>query len=158
MLPKVKEAFLMEKQYQEECGLESRAVVDGYRDFIFINRFGNVQHQGTLNKALSRIVRDCNFEILDKPHKKDTVILPKHKKDTVILPKFSNHSLRHTFTTRMCEAGVNLKVMQEILGHADAETTMDIYAEATKELKKSELDSFAEFFRRVKELYPDGKN
>ena len=148
MLPKVKEAFLMEKQYQEECGLESRAVVDGYRDFIFINRFGNVQHQGTLNKALSRIVRDCNFEILDKPH----------KKDTVILPKFSNHSLRHTFTTRMCEAGVNLKVMQEILGHADAETTMDIYAEATKELKKSELDSFAEFFRRVKELYPDGKN
>ena len=148
MLPKVKEAFLMEKQYQEECGLESRAVVDGYRDFIFINRFGNVQHQGTLNKALSRIVRDCNFEILDKPH----------KKDTVILPKFSNHSLRHTFTTRMCEAGVNLKVMQEILGHADAETTMDIYAEATKELKKSELDSFAEFFRRVKELYPDGRN
>ena len=147
MLPKVKEAFLMEKQYQEECGLESRAVVDGYRDFIFINRFGNVQHQGTLNKALSRIVRDCNFEILDKPH----------KKDTVILPKFSNHSLRHTFTTRMCEAGVNLKVMQEILGHADAETTMDIYAEATKELKKSELDSFAEFFGRVKELYPDGK-
>lgn len=147
MLPKVKEAFMMEKQYQEECGLESRAVVDGYRDFIFINRFGNVQHQGTLNKALSRIVRDCNFEILDKPH----------KKDTVILPKFSNHSLRHTFTTRMCEAGVNLKVMQEILGHADAETTMDIYAEATKELKRSELDSFAEFFRRVKELYPDGK-
>ena len=148
MLPKVKEAFLMEKQYQEECGLESRAVVDGYRDFIFINRFGNVQHQGTLNKALTRIVRDCNFEILDKPH----------KKDAVILPKFSNHSLRHTFTTRMCEAGVNLKVMQEILGHADAETTMDIYAEATKELKKSELNSFAEFFGRVKELYPDGKN
>ena len=147
MLPKVKEAFLMEKQYQEECGLESRAVIDGYRDFIFINRFGNVQHQGTLNKALSRIVRDCNFELLDKPH----------KKDTVILPKFSNHSLRHTFTTRMCEAGVNLKVMQEILGHADAETTMDIYAEATKELKRSELDSFAEFFGRVKELYPDGK-
>jgi len=148
MLPKVKEAFMMEKQYQEECGLESRAVVDGYRDFIFVNRFGNVQHQGTLNKALTRIVRDCNFEILDKPH----------KKDTVILPKFSNHSLRHTFTTRMCEAGVNLKVMQEILGHADAETTMDIYAEATKELKKSELDSFAEFFRRVNELYPDGMN
>ena len=48
--------------------------------------------------------------------------------------------------------------MQEILGHADAETTMDIYTEATKELKKSELDSFAELFRRVKELYPDGKN
>ena len=48
----------------------------------------------------------------------------------------------------MCEAGVNIKAMQEILGHADAETTMDIYAEATKELKKSELINFEEFFAR----------
>ena len=138
MLPKVKEAFLMEKEYQRECGVKRESVVDGYRDFIFVNRFGNVQHQGTLNKALRRIIRDCNFEILDK----------NKQNDVIILPKFSNHSLRHTFTTRMCEAGVNIKAMQEILGHADAETTMDIYAEATKELKKSELINFEEFFAR----------
>ena len=138
MLPKVKEAFLVEKEYQRECGVKSESVVDGYRDFIFVNRFGNVQHQGTLNKALRRIIRDCNFEILDK----------NKQNDVIILPKFSNHSLRHTFTTRMCEAGVNIKAMQEILGHADAETTMDIYAEATKELKKSELINFEEFFAR----------
>ena len=138
MLPKVKEAFLIEKEYQRECGVKSESVVDGYRDFIFVNRFGNVQHQGTLNKALRRIIRDCNFEILDK----------NKQNDVIILPKFSNHSLRHTFTTRMCEAGVNIKAMQEILGHADAETTMDIYAEATKELKKSELINFEEFFAR----------
>ena len=138
MLPKVKEAFLMEKEYQRECGVKSESVVDGYRAFIFVNRFGNVQHQGTLNKALRRIIRDCNFEILDK----------NKQNDVIILPKFSNHSLRHTFTTRMCEAGVNIKAMQEILGHADAETTMDIYAEATKELKKSELINFEEFFAR----------
>ncbi len=68
MLPIVKEAFLMEKKYQEECGIKSEAVVDGYRDFIFVKRFGNVQHQGTLNKALRRIIRDCNFEVLDKDH------------------------------------------------------------------------------------------
>ena len=138
MLPKVKEAFLMEKEYQRECGVKSESVVDGYRDFIFVNRFGNVQHQGTLNKALRRIIRDCNFEILDK----------NKQNDVIILPKFSNHSLRHTFTTRMCEAGVNIKAMQESLGHADAETTMDLYAEATKELKKSELINFEEFFAR----------
>ena len=138
MLPKVKEAFLMEQEYQRECGVKSESVVDGYQDFIFVNRFGNVQHQGTLNKALRRIIRDCNFEILDKSN----------QEDAIILPKFSNHSLRHTFTTRMCEAGVNIKAMQEILGHADAETTMDIYAEATKELKKSELINFEEFFAR----------
>lgn len=142
MLPKVKDAFLMEKEYQEECGLRSKAVVDGYRDFIFVNRFGNVQHQGTLNKVLRRIIRDCNYDVLDRDH----------SEDVTILPKFSNHSLRHTFTTRMCEAGVNIKAMQSILGHADAETTLDIYAEATKDLKKAELISFEKFFNNQKAI------
>ena len=142
MLPKVKEAFLMEKELQEEFGIKCTAVVDGYRDFIFVNRFGNVQHQGTLNKALRRIIRDCNYEVLDH----------NSRDDVVILPKFSNHSLRHTFTTRMCEAGVNIKAMQEILGHADAETTMDIYAEATKDLKKAELINFEDYFNQQKRL------
>lgn len=140
MLPKVKEAFLMEKDMQKELGIKSESVVDGYRDFIFVNRFGNVQHQGTLNKAIRRIIRDCNYEVLD--HNKND--------DAVILPKFSNHSLRHTFTTRMCEAGVNIKAMQDILGHADVETTLDIYAEATKDLKKAEMINFEDYFVQQK--------
>lgn len=139
MLPKVKEAFLLEKQYQEECGIKCNVTVDGYTDFIFVNRFGGVQHQGTLNKALRRIIRDCNYEVLDSG-----------KKNMVTLPRFSNHILRHTFTTRMCEAGVNIKAMQDILGHADAETTMDIYADATKELKKAELIDFEDYFNKQK--------
>ena len=70
--------------------------------------------------------------------------------NTVTLPRFSNHTLRHTFTTRMCEAGVNVKAMQDILGHADAETTMDIYAEATKDLKRAELIDFEQYFNAQK--------
>ena len=140
MLPKVKEAFLQEKQLQEDFGIKCNAVVDGYTDFIFVNRFGGVQHQGTLNKALRRIIRDCNYEVLDNH---------KGSKEPVLLPKFSNHSLRHTFTTRMCEAGVNIKAMQDILGHADAETTMDIYAEATHDLKRAEMISFADYFNNA---------
>ena len=140
MLPKVKEAFILEKQYQDECGIKCNVTVDGYTDFIFINRFGGVQHQGTLNKALRRIIRDCNYEVLDN----------NQGKNVVTLPRFSNHSLRHTFTTRMCEAGVNIKAMQDILGHADAETTMQIYAEATRDLKRSELLNFEDYFNAQK--------
>ena len=51
----------------------------------------------------------------------------------------------------MCEAGVNIKAMQDILGHADAETTLQIYADATKELKKSELINFEDYFNALKE-------
>ena len=59
MLPKVKEAFLLERKFQEELEIKSEATIDGYHDFIFVNRFGNVQHQGTLNKELRRIIRAC---------------------------------------------------------------------------------------------------
>ena len=138
MLPKVRKAFLLERQYQEELGIECRAVVDGYSDFIFVNRFGSVQHFGTLNKALIRIIRDCNQSALAQS---------KRKQDTVLLPKFSNHTLRHTFTTRMCEAGVNIKAMQEILGHADSQTTLDIYTDATKELKQREMIRLEDYFQ-----------
>ena len=83
-----------------------------YLDFIFINRFGQAQHQATLNKAIRRIIRDCNDEQFEKSEEPE-----------VLLPHFSCHSLRHTFTTRMCEAGVNIKVIQDALGHTDISTT-----------------------------------
>lgn len=139
MLDEVREAFLMEKRYQKMNGLVCKAVVDGYTDFIFINRFGNVQHQGTLNKALHRIIRDCN-----------DLQFSKNEKNPVLLPKFSCHSLRHTFTTRLVEAGVNLKVIQDALGHKDFSTTMDIYTDVTKELKQREFGNLQEKMNQKK--------
>lgn len=41
----------------------------------------------------------------------------------------------------------NLKVIQEIMGHADIETTMNIYAEATTEKK---VESFANLEGKIK--------
>lgn len=140
MLPQVKEAFLQEKRNQEEFGIKCTVTIDGYTDFIFINRYGGTQHQGTLNKALRRIIRDCNYALLDA-NGGDSAGL-------VLLPKFSNHSLRHTFTTRMCEAGLKVKAMQDILGHSDSRTTMDIYAEATPDLKREEMQRLGEYFSR----------
>lgn len=137
MMDFVKEAFLKEKEYQEAMGVECKATVDGYTDFIFVNRLGNVQHQGTLNKAIRRIIRDCNDEVLMKG-----------EDAPVLLPHFSCHTLRHTFTTRMCEAGVNVKVIQDTLGHADIATTLNIYADVTKELKQTEFIGLDEFFKK----------
>ena len=139
MLTGVKEAFLQEKEYQKLAEISCKANIDGYTNFIFINRFGNVQHQGTLNKALRRIVRDCNQQMQERAKK---------GKDLVFVPRFSCHILRHTFTTRLCEAGVNMKVIQEVLGHSDISTTMNIYADATEELKKREFGKLEQAFEK----------
>ena len=73
-------------------------------------------------------------------------------KNPVLLPRFSCHSLRHTFTTRLFENGVNIKVIQEILGHADFDTTMNIYTHITQDMKKSEFDNLAEKLQKRKGL------
>jgi len=139
MLAEVKEAFLREKEYQEYNNLKCNVSVDGYTDFIFINRFGNVQHQGTLNKALRRIIRDCNDEQLSKG-----------KRNPVLLPKFSCHSLRHTFVTRLVESNTNIKVIQQLCGHARSDVTLDIYTTVTKELKNREFGDFESKLKKQK--------
>lgn len=136
MLEFVKQAFIEERKYQMANGIRCSVKIDGYTDFIFVNRFGAAQHQGTLNKALRRIIRDCNDEVLER-----------NEENPVLLPRFSCHSLRHTFTTRMCEAGVNIKVIQDALGHSDISTTLNIYADVTKELKKKEFEGLEAVFK-----------
>ena len=122
-----------EKELQEMLETKCTVTIDGYTDFIFINRFGGTQHQGTLNKALRRIIRDCNEKQLEK-----------EEKEPVLLPSFSCHSLRHTFTTRMVESGVNVKVVQEVLGHKNVSITLDIYTDVTKELARREFEGLEE--------------
>lgn len=79
----------------------------------------------------------------------------KNKNPEVLLPNFSCHSLRHTFTTRLCEAGVNVKVIQDVLGHTDITTTLNIYADATRDLKKKEFENLDSFFDNNEESKED---
>ena len=85
-----------------------------------------------INKALDRIIK------ADNPQ--ETEQAKAERREPEFLPHFSCHHLRHTFCTRFCENETNLKIIREIMGHADITTTMDIYNEATKDKKK---ESFA---------------
>lgn len=138
LLPEVKNALLEERRYQKEVGLSCKAKIDGYTDFIFLNRYGMVHNPQTINRTIKRISKDYNEWELNEADKES--------REPVLLPPFSCHNLRHTFATRYCENETNLKVIQEILGHKDIATTMDVYAEATKEAK---VKSFAELEGKI---------
>ena len=138
MLNAVRKALLEERLRQMKEGF-NQTVIDGYYGFIFSNRYGDALSAHCINRAIERISRDYN--------KEELASAKKERRMPELLPHFSAHSLRHTFCTRFCENETNLKVIQEIMGHADITTTMNIYNEATKEKKK---ESFANLEGKVK--------
>ena len=145
MTQNMKKAFLQEKKFQKFNDIRCKVEIDGYTDFIFVNMVGNVQHHTAINKVLKRIIKACNVWVQKQIDGGEI-----DEVEAVFLPDFSCHSLRHTCATRLCEAGTNIKVIQDMLGHADIETTMNIYVEATKDLKRIEVDRYAEYLEKMK--------
>ena len=56
------------------------------------------------------------------------------------------HALRHTYATRLFEAGIPPKTVQHLMGHADIETTMNIYTHVMKEQKLEAIDKINSIF------------
>ena len=132
MVDEVFDAFIMEYQIQQCIGF-CEEEIDGYSGFIFSTAQGKLYRPGSVNDAIHRCTNKYNR--LEKAAAK------KEKRDPILLPSFSAHNLRHTFCTRLCENESNLKVIQDIMGHADIKTTMDIYAECTHEKKKEAVSN-----------------
>lgn len=63
--------------------------------------------------------------------------------------KLTPHSLRHTHTSLLAEAGVGLTEIMERLGHKDDDTTRHVYMHVTKTMKKEASQKFAELMRSL---------
>lgn len=58
------------------------------------------------------------------------------------------HSLRHTFATRSREAGVDIKVLSEILGHSSYHITQEIYVHISNDFKKDSINSLIHYLNQ----------
>ena len=56
------------------------------------------------------------------------------------------HALRHTYATRLFEAGIPPKTVQHLMGHSDIETTMNIYTHVMKEQKLEAMEKINNIF------------
>ena len=83
-------------------------MIDGRTGFLFLDKDGKPKVAGHLEHAMKRMVQKYN----------DT-----HIEQLAVTP----HVLRHTFCTRMAQAGMPIKELQYIMGHADVGTTLGIY-------------------------------
>ncbi len=96
---------------------------------------GNPHNPAAVNRAIKRIV--------DAHNAQEEIKAKKQKREPVILPRFSCHIFRHTFASRFCENETNVKVIQQVMGHADVSTTMNIYAEVNDSTTRESLEKLA---------------
>ena len=127
----VRDALRQEFASQEHTGF-CKDTVDGYTGFIWQTRSGNVLSPHCVNRAIAKVVDDYN--------KVERMAAIREQRSPLILPHFSAHQFRHTFCTRLCERETDLKLIQEIMGHSNITTTMDIYNESNTKRKKASFE------------------
>lgn len=61
------------------------------------------------------------------------------------LRRISIHGFRHTHATLLLEAGLNIKDVQERLGHKNVQVTLNIYSHVTQQKKQKTAEKFANY-------------
>ena len=92
---------------------QKQMMVDGCTGFLLLDKNGNPKLA------------------LHLEHHMQWTMKKYRKTRTEPLPTVTPHVLRHTFCTNMANAGMDLKSLQYLMGHADAGVTLNVYTHAS---------------------------
>lgn len=92
-------------------------------DYLFLTCYGNTFDTASVRRILVGLEEKAGVE-----------------------PFVSLHGLRHTFATRWIEAGLDVKSLSEILGHADASMTLNVYTHSLADQKRASMDKLSGLF------------
>ena len=96
--------------------------VDGYSGFVIRNQKGGLCYGRLLENTMRRALGDYRIEHPDEPEF-----------------NVSPHIFRHTFCTNMVNAGMDIKSVQYLMGHAGAGVTLNIYSHGTYETAEKKM-------------------
>ena len=68
------------------------------------------------------------------------------------LPRIRFHDLRHSAATLLLSMGVDMKVIQEILGHSSYLMTANIYSHVLPSMQKEAMDTLDGLFKVQEEV------
>ena len=115
-----KKALIRQKEFDLILGRRGKEQkVDGEKGLVFLTRNGTPMNNRNFGKTLDGIVKAYN--------KMEIARSEKEHRESELLPHISPHILRHTFCTRCAESGMDVKVLQTIMGHSNITVTMEVY-------------------------------
>lgn len=115
-------------------GMLENFMVDSYSGFVFLTKRFQLWSAAQLDIILHRIVYDYNSIEAANAIKED--------REPELLPNITAHILRHTACTRMAEAGMDQRTMQEIMGHSNLAITMKVYNHVDDKRMRDEIEKF----------------
>ena len=105
-------------------------VVDGYTNFLMINR-SNLPQTGI---GFAQIMRN---------------LIAHYRLETGNdIPNVTPHVLRHTFCTNLVNAGIDVKTVQYLMGHANVKITLDIYAHSEYSRAEDAMKIFSDIIQQ----------
>lgn len=110
---------------------------------LFIQDDGKLMGYSTPYQYFKKLIKRHNERIQKLEH------LSEKEKKEQLLPIIPLHGLRHSCATLLNYLSVDIITISEILGHAQASTTMDVYAHAFGELNRVASNKLGEW-RRAK--------
>lgn len=96
-------------------------MIDGYTGFLYFDKDGSVMHALHWEHYFKHIVEKYNSIYVEK------------------MPKITPHICRHTYCSHMATAGMNPKMLQYLMGHADISVTLNTYTHVSLEDVQEEL-------------------
>lgn len=90
------------------------------KDHVFVTQRGNPHNDNSLRRLWTGFERELNIHLGAKLYR-NKIVSPKVADD------LTPYCLRHTFCTDLQKAGVPINVAKELMGHADIQTTANIY-------------------------------
>ncbi|MBU1657520.1 tyrosine-type recombinase/integrase [bacterium] len=92
---------------------------------------------------MNNVSKDPRSEIVRRHHIHPTTLgrnIKVASQKSNINKRVTSHIFRHSYATHLLQAGIDLRSIQELLGHKSVETTM-IYTHVVSEMNKSRVIS-----------------